>query len=426
MTFRFLRWTLFTALASVFPLFAQTPAQTIDEKWIEQPAIQTAFRALDSDYDRFVQELVYLVEIPAPSFKESARAKAFQAKFQELGLKDVEIDAEGNVIGRRPGTGNGPALLLAAHLDTVFPEGTPVQVKKNDSKYAAPGIGDDTHGLAALLAIVRALDAAKVRTKGDIYFVGDVGEEGLGNLRGVHYLFEKSPLSKRFQNFISLDGTTDTEVTNGGVASKRYRVTFTGPGGHSYGAFGIVNPAFAMGGAVQRFSRTKLPHTPKTTYNVGVYGGGTSVNSIPSSVWMEVDMRSESPAELAKLERRFLNCVEAAVEEENHVRSTKVGRITADPKLVGDRKGGKTPADSPLVRAAVEVTKAMGRAPALRYGSTDSNVPIGLGIPAITIGSGGSGQKAHALDESVDVSKDLNLPGLKRALAVAVAVVGLE
>ena len=393
---------------------------------LARPDVKAAGDALDRDHDRFVKEMVELVEIPAPSFKETARGKVLEGKFRELGLKNVERDAEGNVIGYRPGAGGGPNLVLAAHLDTVFPEGTPVKVSKDGTRYAAPGIGDDTHGLAALLAIIRALDAAKVRTKGDIIFAGDVGEEGLGNLRGVRYLFEKSPLRQRIKYFISLDGTDDSSVTNGGVASKRYHVTFKGPGGHSYGAFGLVNPAFAMGNAVARFSRTKVPRAPKTTFSVSVFGGGTSVNAIPASVWMEVDMRSESPAELAKLERKFLADVKFAVEAENRARSTRSGTITADPQLVGDRKGGETDPDSPLVRAAMEITRALERQPALRYGSTDSNVPIGLGIPAVTIGSGGAGQRAHAPDEWVDVDKAANLPGMRRALALALAVVEVE
>jgi acetylornithine deacetylase/succinyl-diaminopimelate desuccinylase-like protein len=392
---------------------------------LEHSAVRAAFQALDRDYQRFVDELVYLTEIPAPPFKEAARAKAYEAKFREIGLRNVAIDAEGNVVGHRPGSG-GPLLVVAAHLDTVFPEGTDVKVKKEGTRYAAPGIGDDTHGLAAILAVVRAMDAAQVRTKSDIVFVGDVGEEGLGNLRGVRFLFEKSPLKGKIQSFISLDGGDDSSITNGGVASKRYRVTFSGPGGHSYGAFGLVNPAFALAEAAARLAKTKTPQRPKTTFNIGVVGGGTSVNSIPHSVWMEVDMRSESPAELDKLERKMLADMRAAAAAENRARSARSGAITVDAKLVGDRKGGQTPASAPIVQTAVEITRALGQTPALRYGSTDSNVPIGMGIPAITIGSGRSGGRAHALDEWVDVDKSLTLPGLQRVLAIVAGVAGVE
>ncbi len=413
-------------LACLLAALTLSAQETDIRALLERPAVKAAFEHLDRNFDRTVEELVYLTEIPAPPYKEAARAKAYEAKFKEVGLKNAHIDAEGNVVGERTGSGGGPVLVLAAHLDTVFPEGTPIQVKKEGTRYAAPGIGDDTHGLAVLLAIARALDAAKVRTRGDIIFVGDVGEEGLGNLRGVRYLFEKSPLRQLINHFISLDGTDDSGITNGAVASKRYRVTFKGPGGHSYGAFGLVNPAFAMGAAVARFSHTRVPRSPKTTFNVGVYGGGTSVNAIPHTVWMEVDMRSESPAELAKLEQKFLATVRLAVDQENRTRDRRSGPVTAEPVLVGDRKGGQTPPDSPVVRAAMEITRALGRTPSLHYGSTDSNIPIGLGIPAVTIGSGGKGGRAHALDEWVNVDKASNLPGMQRALALALAIVGVE
>ena len=393
---------------------------------MERPVVKAALSHLSEHYDRMVQDLETITEIPAPPFKEQTRAKYFAERLRELGLKDVHIDEEGNAVGIRPGSGNGPTLALGAHLDTVFPEGTDTRVKKKGTVYSAPGIGDNTHGLAVLLALIRALEAAQVRTLGDIIFVGDVGEEGLGNLRGIRYLFEKSPLRRRISMFVALDGLGDTSITNGGVASRRYRVTYRGPGGHSYGAFGSVNPAFAMAATVARFSRFRVPRTPKTTFNVGLYGGGTSVNSIPSSVWMEVDMRSESPLELAKLEQHFLRAVAEGVAEENRARSTVHGRIVAEPRLVGERKGGLTPATSPIVEMAIAVTGALGKKPDLRYGSTDANVPIGMGLPALTIGSGGNGGRAHSLDEWVDVDKATTLPGLRRALLLALALVGVE
>jgi tripeptide aminopeptidase len=392
---------------------------------LQRADVKAAFQYLDRDYDRCVAELVTLTEIAAPPFREAARARAMEAKFRELGLKNVHTDTEGNVTGERPGTGGGPLLALAAHLDTVFPEGTDVHVRKEGNKYSAPGIGDDTHGLASLLAIIRALDSAHLVTRGDILFVADVGEEGLGNSRGIHYLLEKGEYRGKVKNFISIDGGDDNTITNGGVASKRYRVTFKGPGGHSYGAFGLVSPSFAMGDAITRFSRSEVPRTPKTTFNVGVVGGGTSVNSIPGSVWMEVDMRSESPEELDKLEKKFLADVAAAIETENKARSTRNGAISAETQLVGDRKGGKTPEDTALVRAAIQVTRALGGNPDLRYSSTDSNVPIGLGIPAITIGAGRAGQRAHSLDEFANVEKSATVPGQQRALAIVLSAVGI-
>ncbi len=428
-------WGAALLLAS---LSLPAPLLSAQAEILQRPDVKAAFQYLDRDFDRFVAELVTLTEIPAPSFKEAARARAMEAQFSLLGLQNVHIDAEGNVTGMRPGRGaiqansasrfggGGPLLALTAHLDTVFPEGTDVHVRKEGNKYSAPGIGDDTHGLASLLAIIRALDSAHVVTRGDILFVADVGEEGLGNSRGIHYLLEKGEYRGKVKNFISIDGADDNSINNGGVASKRYRVTFKGPGGHSYGAFGLVSPAFAMGDAMARFSHSEVPRSPKTTFNVGVVGGGTSVNSIPGSVWMEVDMRSESPEELAKLEKKFLADVAAAVEAENQTRSTRNGAISADPQLVGDRKGGKTSADTPLVRAAMEVTRALGGTPDLRYSSTDSNVPISLGIPAITIGAGRAGQRAHSPDEFANLEKAATVPGQQRALAIVLAAVGVN
>ena len=241
-------------LLASFPLSAQADL-------LQRPEVKAAFQFLDRDFDRFVAELVTLTEIPAPSFKETVRARAMEAKFRELKLNNVHIDQEGNVIGERAGKGGGPLLVLAAHLDTVFPEGTDVHVRKEGTKYSAPGIGDDTHGLASLLAIIRALDSAHIVTRSDILFVADVGEEGLGNSRGIHYLLEKGEYHDRVKNFISIDGGDENGITNGGVASKRYRVTFKGPGGHSYGAFGLVSPSFAMGDAMARFSHSEVPQS---------------------------------------------------------------------------------------------------------------------------------------------------------------------
>jgi len=309
----------------------------------------------------------------------------------------------------------------------VFPEGTDVKVKRDNTRLAAPGVGDDTRSLAVLLAMSRALDEARIETASDILFIGDVGEEGLGDLRGMKYLFTKGPYRDRIKTFISVDGSGSGEdITHGAVGSKRYRVTFKGPGGHSYGAFGLVNPAYAMGSAIQKFSKLTVPVSPKTTFNVGVVGGGTSVNSIPFESWMEIDMRSESPAELQKLDAAFQTLVKQAVDEENAARSTREGRITADVKLVGDRPSGLTPRDSVLVQTAAAAVRATGMTPRFGYSSTDSNIPISLGIPAITIDSGGRGDRAHALDEWIDVEKSSSLPGIRSALILLLTSAGLK
>jgi len=384
-------------------------------------------RALEADHDRLVREIVALTEIPAPPFKEDVRGAAYLEMLRAHGLTDVTRDGEGNVTGLRRGSGGGPLIAIAAHLDTVFPEGTDVTVKREGTRLAAPGVGDDTRSLAVLLAMIRAMDTAGIQTTADILFVGDVGEEGLGDLRGMKFLFQKGPYRDRISTFISMDGAgSGSDITHGGVGSKRYRVTFSGPGGHSYGAFGLVSPAFAMGLAMAKLSDVAVPGTPKTTFNVGVVGGGTSVNSIPFEQWMEVDMRSESPVELAKLEDTFRRLMQEAADEENRVRSTRQGRIEVDLKLIGDRPSGETPLDSRLVQVAAAAVRASGMEPTFGYSSTDSNIPISLGIPAITIDSGGTGGRAHALDEWIDVEKAASLRGIESALTLLLTLAGLN
>jgi di/tripeptidase len=403
------------------------PADQAVQAIVQSAAFKTAVATLDREHDRTVADIVTLTEIPAPPFKEAARANAYMAMLKAHGLTEVEMDAEGNVMGLRRGTGRAgaPLVVLAAHLDTVFPEGTPVTVRREGTKLHAPGVGDDTRSLAVLLAYVRALDAAKIHTKSDILFVGNVGEEGPGDLRGVRYLFGKGKYKDRVKAFFSMDGTGADRVTYGAVGSRRYRVAFHGPGGHSYGAFGIVNPMAAMGRAIDQLYEVKVPDKPRTTFSASVVGGGVSVNSIPADVWLEVDMRSEDKAELMKLDAKFLEIVNEAVAHENNARSTRVGRITADPKLIGERPTGNTRADAAIVTTTAAAVRAAGYTPELGASSTDSNIPISLGIPAVTIGSGGSGGRAHSLDEWIDVAKPESLRGMTVGLAAVLAMAGV-
>jgi acetylornithine deacetylase/succinyl-diaminopimelate desuccinylase-like protein len=410
-------------------LFAQSPA-TYDATLAAvrgSEGFKKAMAVLDRDHDRLIEEIITLTEIPAPPFKEEQRAKKYLEMLRASGLTDVEQDEEGNVMGLRKGTGGGDLIAVAAHLDTVFPEGTDVTVKREDTRLSAPGIGDDTRSLAVLLAMIRAMDEAGITTRSDILFIGNVGEEGQGDLRGVKYLFGKGKYRDRIKMFISVDGAGGgADITHGGVGSRRYRVTFKGPGGHSYGAFGLVSPAFAMSGAMQKFGKLTVPDTPKTTYSVGVVGGGTSVNSIPFETWMEIDMRSESPTELKKLDESFMSLINEAVQEENKARSTAQGPITADIKLIGDRPSGETPITSPLVETAAASIRAAGGRPTYSWSSTDSNIPISLGIPAITVDSGGRGGRAHALDEWISVDKVPSLRGIEIALATLLALARLQ
>lgn len=393
---------------------------------VASEAFKTASATLAAEHDRTVVDIITLTEIPAPPFKEAERAKAYAEMFRAHGLSDVEIDEEGNVLGLRKGAGEGKLVVIAAHLDTVFPEGTDVTVKREGAKLMAPGIGDDTRSLAVLLAYVRALDAAKIRTKSDILFVGNVGEEGPGDLRGVRYLFHKGKYKDRIGAFFSMDGSDASRVVTGGVGSKRYRVTFKGPGGHSYGAFGMVNPMAAMAGAVTGLYAVETPQTPKTTYSASVTGGGTSVNSIPNEVWTEFDMRSVSAEELAKLEARFRTIVGDAVAAENKARSTRFGDVSAEYTLIGDRPAGRTPADAAIVKATAAAIASQGYEPQFETSSTDSNMPMSLGIPAVTIGSGGKGGRAHALDEWIDVDPAESVRGMTAGLAALIATAGVQ
>jgi acetylornithine deacetylase/succinyl-diaminopimelate desuccinylase-like protein len=399
------------------------------ERLLASPAFKTAAATIDKEHGRIVEDGIKLAEIPSPPFKEAARAKAVEKMFRDVGLADVKIDEEGNVLGLRKGAkGDGKFVVVSAHMDTVFPAGTDVKVKREGTRLHAPGIGDDTMSLSVLAGFIRAMNAAHIKTGDDILFVGTVGEEGPGDLRGVRYLFTKGQYKDRIKSFFSVESADVGTVTNAGVGSKRYHVAFNGPGGHSFGAFGLVNPMFALGQAASEFSRVQVPASPKTTYSIGLIGGGTSVNSIPVSGWMDVDMRSESLVELKRVEDRLLKIVQEAAEGENFARSTKEGKITVEAKLVGDRPAGETRLDSPLAQTAKAAIEAGGYKFAYRSSSTDSNMAMSLGIPALTIGRMGPDQsgRAHSLDEWIDVEKGPMVKGMTTCLSIILATTGVE
>ena len=363
-----------------------------------------------------LEEQVGVCEVEAPPFKEAKRGQLVAQMFKDIGLANVRIDKEGNVLGEKRGAQARPHLVFSAHLDTVFPEGTDVKVKREGTMLRGPGIGDDCRGLAVLLAVARAMVKGNIQTAGTITFVGTVGEEGLGDLRGVKYLFREG-LKGQIDRFVSIDGT-GLGITNAAVGSLRYRVTFKGPGGHSYGAFGMVNPIQALGRAMSRIADFEVPKQPKTTFNVGRIGGGTSVNAIPFEAWAEVDMRSADPAALKALDAKFHKAIDEAVAAENARWGSK--QLTVEKALVGDRPAGGTPPESPIVLAAVSATKALGLATTLDEGSTDANIPMNMGVPAITIDGGGRGSGAHALNESFDSTNSWQ--GTQRALLIALAL----
>jgi tripeptide aminopeptidase len=340
-----------------------------------------------------------ICEIPAPPFKEAARGAEYKRRFEAMGLR-ARVDAVGNVIAERPGTGRGPTIVLAGHLDTVFPEGTDVKIKDEGPRMKAPGIGDDCRGLAVVLAVARAFQRANPIHDARIIFVGDVGEEGPGNLRGVRHLFE-TELKGKIDYFISVDGT-GLEFVSRAVGSNRYRVTYKGPGGHSYGAFGIPNPIHALGRAIALISDVQVPATPKTTFNVGVISGGTSVNSIPFEGIMEIDMRSESAEALRSVDQKIRAALTTALDAENARWSgdrASRARVMLVIDTIGIRPTGAQNDSSRIVQVALQTAKALGFTTSSTASSTDANIPIAMGIPAITIDGGGRAEGAHSLSE---------------------------
>ncbi|WP_395347996.1 M20/M25/M40 family metallo-hydrolase [Variovorax sp. UC122_21] len=383
------------------------------------PAVQKLLEAVKADHERSVEDLKLLTEIEAPPFKEQKRAEAFLARMKALGLADAKIDAEGNVVGLRKGTGNGPKLLVSAHLDTVFPAGTDVKVKERDGKLYAPGISDDTRGLSVLLSWLKVLNDNKVQTQGDLLFVGNVGEEELGNLRGMKAIFRDH---LDIDGMVGLEPAADGTVLILGTGSHRYEVSFKGPGGHSYGAFGQVPSAIhGMGRAIAKIAEVRTPSFPKTTFTVGTVGGGTSVNTIAPDARMAIDIRSDDMGSLLEAEKKILATLDEAVAEEN--KRWNVNTLSVSTKLIGDRPGGRTPPDSVIVEAATRANAAFGHKTLLTGASTDANVPMALGIPAIIVGGGGKTGGFHALSEWIDVTDGWK--GAQNSLVTVLGLVGV-
>jgi acetylornithine deacetylase/succinyl-diaminopimelate desuccinylase-like protein len=408
------------------PAVAPTPTQLRPEvdrayaQLLAAPQVRRLLAAVRADHARSVEDLKALTEIEAPPFKEQKKAEAFLARMRALGIPDARIDGEGNVVGLRKGTGNGPTLLVSAHLDTVFPAGTDVKVKERDGKLYAPGISDDTRGLSVLLSWIKVLQDNNIGTVGDLLFVGNVGEEELGNLRGMKRLFEDH---REIDGMVGLEPAPDGTVLVLGTASHRYEVTFKGPGGHSYGAFGKVPSAIhGMGRAIAKIADIQTPAVPKTTFTVGTVGGGTSVNTIAPDARMAVDIRSDAMPPLLETEKKILAAIDAGVAEEN--RRWNVDVLTASVRLIGDRPGGATPADSTIVQAAVRANRAFGHETVLTGASTDANVPMALGIPAIIIGGGGTTGGFHAMSEWIDVTDAWK--GAQNSLVTVLGLVGVQ
>jgi len=369
------------------------------EALASHPLVRAAMDYLREIEDRSLEDLIRLTEIPAPPFMEEERAAAYAEMLRTAGADSVWTDEEGNVLALRRGTEGDRKVALDGHLDTVFPPETDVTVRIRGDTLFAPGIGDDTRGLIVVRNVLEALVAQDLRTPADLLFIGTVGEEGLGDLRGVKHLF--SDAGPGIDAFISVDGGGDSSIIHRAIGSNRYRVTFKGPGGHSWGAFGLANPAHALAQAVAHFVPEADRHTssgPRTSYNVGRIGGGTSVNAVPYEAWLEMDLRSTDPESLAQLDRIFQSAVERGLDDQNALR--RLGDpLMVEVDQVGERPAGRTDPEGPLVQRAKAATRLLGREPSLTGASTNANTPMSLDVPAITIGIGGEGGGAHSLDE---------------------------
>ncbi|TLP74011.1 M20/M25/M40 family metallo-hydrolase [Maribacter sp. ACAM166] len=392
-------------------------------KLLKDKSIKNAFEYIESIEVETNKNLIELTQIAAPPFLEAERALALKKMFVDAGADNVSIDEVGNVIAIKKGIEGGKVIVLDAHLDTVFPEGTNVMVQQKGDTLFAPGIGDDTRGLSMLLAIFKAMKNSNIKTKADIWFVATVGEEGLGDLRGVKHLFRDD--APKIDSWISIDGGEIGRVNNAGLGSVRYKALFMGKGGHSWGAFGLANPHHAIGYAIKEFTENAKKYTdegPKTSFNIGRIGGGTSVNSIPFESWMEVDMRSVDSNRLIKMDRIFKESMQIALEEYNN--SGVEDQITMELIKIGDRPSGELALDTPLVQRAISATMLFGYDPSLTRGSTNSNIPISIGIPAVTIGRGGIGGGAHSLNEWW-LNKN-GVEAIKLALLLTVAEAGYD
>jgi len=362
-----------------------------------------------------------LTEIPAPPFQEAQRASAVKELLAETGLP-AQIDKAGNVIGELRGVNEKEIVVVAAHLDTVFPPGTDVKVHRDGSRMTAPGISDNGSGLAALLALARAVQFAHLKPQRTVLFVGDVGEEGEGNLRGMRALVDT--YRGKLKAVVVLDGSGTDHVTTRALASRRLEALITGPGGHSWSDFGMPNPINALVRGSVRFINTKVPASPRTTFNIGQIEGGTSVNSVPHEARLKVDIRSESEDELTRLESALRDCISAGVRDEmDSARDRSKGKLEWKVELLGSRPGGELASDSPLLAALRAADEAVGNQSRVERSSTDANIPLSLGIDAISIGAGGSGGGAHSLQEWYDSAG--REAGLKRVLLTVLGVSGV-
>ena len=380
--------------------------------------LATARARLAAHDDRTIATQIALSEIPSPTGSEQARGAWVAKRFRRLGLSHVRVDDVGNVLATRCGAADIAPVLVCAHLDTIFPAGTPVTVERDGAHLSGPGIVDNSRGLAAMLALAEAIDGTTLCTRRPVLFAATVGEEGAGDLRGVKHLFATAVRPPAA--CIALDGAGDERIVTQALGARRFRVVFHGEGGHSWASFGMPNPVHAAGATAARLAALPLPRTPRTTLSVCRIGGGISINAIPAEAWLEVDLRSSSAAVLARCAADIHQAVRVAAHEENARRGPGTTPLSFAINVIGDRPCGRIDDAHPLVRAAMDATSIIGRTPELATASTDANVPVSLGIPAIAIGAGGRGGSIHTSAEWYDNAD--GAMGIGRALAVVVAM----
>jgi acetylornithine deacetylase/succinyl-diaminopimelate desuccinylase-like protein len=390
----------------------------------EMRNVHAAFLYLHNQEMEFRRWQREVAEIAAPPFGEAARSEWLRQKFNGLGLEDVHLDELGNVFGILQPDSAAPFVGVSAHLDTVFPTGTRLETSEEGNRLRGPGISDNAAGLVAMLAVASAIQRAQLRPAANVVFIGNVGEEGEGNLRGMRHLFATPPWKDAIRTLLVIDGAgTDTYVTQA-LGSRRFEITFRGPGGHSWSDFGIPNPIVLLTRALSRFSEVAVPESPRTTFNIGVIHGGTSVNSIPASATARVDLRSASMEELQALEERLRECVNEAWSEVPLAFRAGEAKVRFAIESIGDRPAAELSKDARIVQVLRAVDSHLNIRSIARLASTDANVPLALGKEAITSGAGGDGGGAHTLREWFDcTNRDL---GLKRILLTLLALTGVK
>jgi tripeptide aminopeptidase len=363
-------------------------------------SLAPAHARLAAHDDAIIRTQIAVAQIAAPTGEEHERGGWVARRFRDCGLSSVHTDDAGNVIGRRDGAEDLAPVVICAHLDTVFPRETDLSIRRDGDRLVGPGINDNGRGLAVMLALAGEVDGVRLRSRRPIEFVATTGEEGLGDLRGAkHYCADRG---RAAHAMLALDGAGDERIIHRALGSRRFRVSYAGPGGHSWAAFGSPNAVHAAAGTASRLAAISLPASPRTTLSVGRIGGGLSVNSIPDAAWLEIDLRSTSESQLDEIERAIKRIAQSSADEENGKRSMGTRSLTLSIESIGSRPCGETPSAHELVQSAMEATRLVGRQPDLALASTDANVPISQGIPAIAIGAGGRGGDAHTHGEWFD------------------------